>query len=120
MLQAGRDDERERWRDKPAATEGKERHGSKDPALPKTGKLREAGRHYTERPSCFWADDCPEGLAGGRTVSEVAIKELYDHVERVLGFGDVHVIEEAVKQTFPHVEFGFHARFHQLLVCVEG
>jgi hypothetical protein len=41
----------------------------------------------------------------------VAIEKLDDHIQRVLGLRNIHVVEESVKEAFPNVEFGLNAQF---------
>src|SRR5581483_9941320 len=50
----------------------------------------------------------------------MSVKKLDHYVERILRFWNICVVEESVKQTFPNVEFCFHAYVHHLLVSVES
>src|ERR1043165_10174592 len=50
--------------------------------------------------------------------AQVSIEELHDHVVAVARFGYVRVVEEAVKQSFPHVQVGCYALLHELRVRV--
>ncbi len=63
---------------------------------------------------------CDRGSFRIHRSTQVPIEELDDHVQCILGLGNIHVVEESVKETFPNVEFGLNAQFDQLLVSVES
>jgi hypothetical protein len=42
----------------------------------------------------------------------VAIEKLDDHIQCILGLGNIYVVEESVKEAFPNVELGLNAQFN--------
>src|SRR5450631_3750633 len=49
----------------------------------------------------------------------MTIEELDDYIQSVLRFRHVYVVEEAMKKSLPHMQFGIHSRFCQLLVRIK-
>jgi hypothetical protein len=49
----------------------------------------------------------------------VAIEKFDDHIQRIAGLRNIHVVEESMKEAFPNMELGVDTHFDQLLVRVK-
>ena len=54
-----------------------------------------------------------------RSAAQMTVEEPDHHLEGILRLRNVRVVEESVKQPFPHMELGFYAELHQLLVRIQ-